>query len=167
MRNLIKWGLILSGIGLVLCIGLVALGGLLSDDLPDTQVEEGAPAEQVESVEEEPTEAPTAVPVVQVDLDEVIEAYQDNEIRAERDYGGSPVEFDAYVYNINENIFGGLDVFLSPTAPDAYFGTTVNCSGLDEDVVIELSKGDEVTVVADLGDAITGILIETESCELK
>lgn len=145
-RNFFMKHKILSGILILVLIGTIgsALGGgeeetgkIASNDTSQIAETTDKETEKVEEVKEE---------VIVVSAAELSKAYEENEVRADKDYKGKMVEVNGKV----ENIGVVLDqTYVTLSAEKDFSITSIQCFFKDEseiDKVSDLNEGDIITV---------------------
>lgn len=151
------------------------------DDVPNNQGNVGTSEEQTEGepdkgeiieentdkedvIEEVPKENPE-VPELTVSAKEIIDAFEENELKGKQTYTGKRAEITGVVGDIGE-ILGSVYVTLG--SGEDFEIIMLQCFFKDEDEmakVAELKKGDTLTLIGTIGEQ--SMYIEVKDCKLK
>lgn len=100
----------------------------------------------------------------EVSTSEMIAAFDDNQLAAEKTYKGKGVQLTARIKNISEDITGTPFLSLEPSdAEEYYFGTTVQCMFENSDDLLSVSNDSLVTVKGVVDEQSLGIIL-VEDC---
>jgi len=149
---------VLTGIIVVfVLIGVASSGGDNSSTSntsnEDSMVKEEAMVDEAMTYEE-------------VSTTEMIAAFDDNQLAAEKMYKDKGVELTAKIKNISEDLMGTPFLSLEPiNAEEYYFGTTVQCMFENSDDLLSVSNGESVTVQGVVKEQSIGIIV-IEECKI-
>lgn len=144
-------------LGVTLVFGVSILGAIITPKTPEEQIAERSAkvakdlkAEQAKKAAEEARWASAA----KVTAVELYRAYQANEARAQRDYGGKPLEVRGTVESIS---LGMGDVpFLELATDNQYMSAHVELTEEGQAASVNLSKGQEVLLLCEGVSEIAG-----------
>lgn len=124
----------------------------------DTNTQDQAEQES-EKVSEEVKEEPVQVSYEKVDTVELINAFDTNQLAAEKEYTGKNVELTAKINNISEDIVGSPFLSLHPTTADEYyFGTSLQCYFDSVDDLLTVANEQVVTIQGTMKEQTLGII---------
>jgi hypothetical protein len=150
MRHKIITGIII----LVVVIGVVSSGG--SSQSTSSNSGSGSPAAQEQQ----------AITYEKTDTKVIIEAFDNNQLAAEKQYKDKYVEITAQIKNISEDIVGTSFLSLEPVnAGDFYVGTTIKCSFKNSDDLLSVKNGEKVTLKGKVKEQSLGI-ISIDECQI-
>jgi len=149
MRHKIITGIII----LVVIIGIASSGG---SSQSTSNSGSGTPtAQEQQSITYEKT-----------DTKAMIEAFDNNQLAAEKQYKDKHVEITAQIKNISEDIVGTSFLSLEPVnAGDFYVGTTIKCSFKNSDDLLSVKNGGKVTLKGKVKEQSLGI-ITIDDCQI-
>jgi hypothetical protein len=106
-------------------------------------------AEEVQQKIDEHSDENTAEEVISITADKLSEAYEENEIAADKRYKGKILKVTGVVESIDQGWFGGITVKLS-VGGDWDFNT-IDCSfdSEHEDAIAELKTGERVEIIGE------------------
>lgn len=138
------------GIGCLVIIGAIILLGIIGAA--------GGSKTQTSTTQNGAT--PTPREVVKVTARELADAFDDNQVAAETNWGGKYVEFSAKISNITDT---GLS-FTSVASKD-FSLAQISCKIKDKQQVLSLKNGQTVTVRGIVGKQTIGV-IDLSDCEV-
>lgn len=147
-------GIILTGLAIALCF---LWGGaattLETEEQPDTQ-DISSP---VVSGEEEIVSTPTTTPVSEYDIEitgiDLINAYKENEIKADNTYKGKKVKITGEIESIGIDILDNAYITISDG--ETYSVNSVQCyftNSAEKNKVAEMQEGNKITLIGTVGD---------------
>lgn len=107
---------------------------------------------------------PTPTPIA-LDMTDFINQYDKNKISAQNKYSGKSIKLTGFIEDILSQ-FSESYLKLAPTNEQFYYGTDIDCYFVNKSVLIDLSKGQSVTVVGTLTDSSYQTFIELHDCSL-
>ncbi|MCA9397954.1 hypothetical protein KC573_03925 [candidate division WWE3 bacterium] len=114
---------------------------------------------------QENTEKAPQINYVVTDIKGFIDEYDNNQISAEKKYTDTYIETTGYIGNISEDILGDVYVTVEPVNDEYYFGTYLQCFVVDDDDVLDLSNGSQITVRGKVGTQDLGI-VDLQDCSV-
>jgi len=120
-----------------------------------------------ETAAETTAETTIAAPDIVITAKDLVKAYDDNEVAADKLYKNKSAEITGTIYDISV-VLGVTSVTLS--SDDDSIWTTVNCAFKDKneiDKIADMSKGDTVTILGTIKGSTLGISIEVSDCSFK
>ena len=117
--------------------------------------------------DETTAETTIAAPDIVITAKDLVKAYDDNEVAADKKYKNKSAEITGTIYDISV-VLGVTSVTLS--SDDDSIWTTVNCAFKDKneiDKIADMSKGDTVTILGTIKGSTLGISIEVSDCSFK
>lgn len=133
-------------------IAVVGAGG--SDNSTDSN------SKTEDSMVKEETMTDESMTYEEVSTSEMIAAFDDNQLAAEKTYKGKGVQLTARIKNISEDITGTPFLSLEPSdAEEYYFGTTVQCMFENSDDLLSVSNESLVTVKGIVDEQSLGIIL--------
>lgn len=156
----------ITGFLVLMVIGAVAsAGGSSTTPTTTTETQTWQPVQE----EDQPAErAPTteSVSYETVDTQVMIDAFDNNQLAAEKQYKGKNIEFNGKIKNISEDIMGGSYLSIEPlTAEEYYFGTTIKCNFKNSDDLLNASNGQETTLRGKVAEQSLGIIVVND-CQI-
>jgi hypothetical protein len=141
-------------IAIVVIIGFAGSGGSSPSSETSDNSNTEAKSDNKENVAEE-----KMMTYEEVNTQVMIDAFDDNQLAAEKTYKDKPVQITAKIKNISEDIMGTPFLSLEPSnADDYYFGTTIQCLFENEDDLLSVSNGQLVTVQGIVKEQSLGII---------
>lgn len=151
MRHKIITGIII----LVVIIGVSTSGGGSQSTSSNSGSDTSSQEQQAQVITYEKT-----------DTQAMIEAFDNNQLAAEKQYKDKYVEFIAQIKNISEDIVGTSFLSLAPAdAGEFYTGTTIKCSFKSSDDLLNVRNGQTVTLKGKLKEQNLGI-ISIDECQI-
>jgi hypothetical protein len=141
--------------------GLIALSiisSIFGDDSDTTDVSNNDTNTQTEQESEEIT-------YTEVNIKDFVQAYDDNDVTANKKYEDTYVKMTGYIGDISEDILGNVYVVVEPTNDDWYIGTAVQCYVVSDDEVYGIKSGDKITFQGQV-DQFDIFNIELEDCTI-
>lgn len=152
MRHKIITGIIIF----VIIIAAVSAGG--SSEGSSTTSDTSKPENTQQQVQ------PTTYDKVETKA--MIDAFDNNQLAAEKQYKDKYVEFTAQIKNISEDIVGTSFLSLAPANAGQYYtGTTIKCSFKNSDDLLSVSNGQTVTLKGKVKEQSLGI-ISIDDCQI-
>lgn len=152
MRHKIITGIII----LVVIIGVASSGG--SSQSTSSNSGSGTPSTQEQQAQ--------IITYEKTDTKAMIEAFDNNQLAAEKQYKDKYVEITAQIKNISEDIVGTSFLSLEPVnAGDFYVGTTIKCSFKNSDDLLTVKNGQKVTLNGKVKEQSLGI-ISIDECQI-
>lgn len=152
MRHKIITGIII----LVVIIGVASSGG--SSQSTSSNSGSGTPTAQEQQAQ--------TITYEKTDTKAMIEAFDNNQLAAEKQYKDKYVEITAQIKNISEDIVGTSFLSLEPVnAGDFYVGTTIKCSFKNSDDLLSVKNGEKVTLKGKVKEQSLGI-ISIDECQI-
>ena len=152
MRHKIITGIII----LVVIIGVASSGG--SSQSTSSSSGSGSSTAQEQQAQ--------TITYEKTDTKAMIEAFDNNQLAAEKQYKDKYVEITAQIKNISEDIVGTSFLSLEPVnAGDFYVGTTIKCSFKTSDDLLSVKNGEKVTLKGKVKEQSLGI-ITIEECQI-
>ncbi len=152
MRHKIITGIII----LVVIIGVASSGG--SSQSTSSNTGSGTPSTQEKQAQ--------TITYEKTDTKAMIEAFDNNQLAAEKQYKDKYVEITAQIKNISEDIVGTSFLSLEPVnAGDFYVGTTIKCSFKNSDDLLSVKNGEKVTLNGKVKEQSLGI-ISIDECQI-
>lgn len=108
------------------------------------------------------TSTPTPITL---DMTDFINQYDKNKIAAQNKYSGKSIKLTGFIEDILSQ-FSESYLKLAPTNEQYYYGTDIDCYFVNKSVLIDLSKGQLVTVAGTLTDSSYQTFIELRDCSL-
>lgn len=141
---------ILTGLLVLFVIGIVgAIAGSGGSDKSTSQS-----TAQTTSAETTPKEP------MKTTAREIADAFDANQVAAEKEWGGKYVEFSAVVSNITDS---GLSFY--NVATKEFSGAQISCRVKDKNQLLSLKNGQSVTVRGVVGNQTIGV-IDVDDCEV-
>ena len=137
MKKVFKWGAIIF-VGFIV-LGVIAGSG---SDKKTTDTKN----EVTQSAKVQPTP-------IKVEVNALGDAFDKNQVAAEKEWRGKLVEFSAKVSNITDSGVSFHDV-----ATKEYSGTQISCRVEDKDSLLPISNGETITVRGVVDDQIIGVI---------
>jgi hypothetical protein len=152
MRHKLITGIII----LVVIIGVASSGG--SSESTSSNTGSGTPSTQEKQAQ--------TITYEKTDTKAMIEAFDNNQLAAEKQYKDKYVEITAQIKNISEDIVGTSFLSLEPVnAGDFYVGTTIKCSFKNSDDLLSVKNGEKVTLKGKVKEQSLGI-ISIDECQI-
>lgn len=152
MRHKIITGIII----LVVIIGVASSGG--SSQSTSSNSGSGSSTAQEQQAQ--------TIAYEKTDTKAMIEAFDNNQLAAEKQYKDKYVEITAQIKNISEDIVGTSFLSLEPVnAGDFYVGTTIKCSFKNSDDLLTVKNGQKVTLNGKVKEQSLGI-ISIDECKI-
>jgi TM2 domain-containing membrane protein YozV len=92
--------------------------------------------------------------VMKIDVKTLGDAFDANQVAAEKEWSGKLVEFAAEITNINE----GRLSFAGDITSDEYSMTQISCELKDEDQALNVQNGQTITVQGVVGEQTIGVI---------
>ncbi len=92
--------------------------------------------------------------VMKIDVKTLGDAFDANQVAAEKEWSGKLVEFAAEITNINE----GRLSFAGDITSDEYSMTQISCELKDEDQALNVKNGQTITVQGVVGEQTIGVI---------
>lgn len=141
---------ILTGLLVLFVIGIVgAIAGSGGSDKGTSQS-----TTQTTSAETKPAEP------MKITARELADAFDSNQVAAEKEWGGKYVEFSAVISNITDS---GLSFY--NIATKEFSGAQISCRVIDKNQLLSLKNGQSVTVRGTVGSQTIGV-IDVSDCEV-
>lgn len=158
LRNWFIRHKILSGIGVIVIIGIIASVSSQSGKKSEPASASTA-ANATAASQDQPAAAPAEPEVTPVDVTAFIAEFDANKIAAQDKYKDKYVQVTGFVNNISGGDFGGIYVVIDPNLGEdlgsgvtvPYFGTNIQCYPEKSDASA-LVKGQKVTVKGQVED---------------
>ena len=166
LRNWFRRHIILTIIGVLFLLGIV--GGIMGEDSPPS--ESPSPSENSKtSIEEEEKEEIKEEDIVKASAEEVLNTFDDNEVKGNKLYKDKRIELTGIVEEISHSDFIEESYSLSiGTGKDFEFTTIrINADMSFENELMELNKGDYVTVLFDCEGLVANFYVEGDLVEIK
>ncbi len=161
------WALLVV-IGLILIIGIVLIASC-SKALKEAEEQEREEIEKEKVVTDTEAEGETideeAIEVTQVDIEEFMAEFDDNQLAAEEKYKDKWVRMEAKIRNISDDIFGTPFLSLEPVGSDEFTMTSVKCNFEDAEQLMEVKNGEIITVQGKVSSQDLGV-ISLRHCEI-
>jgi hypothetical protein len=107
------------------------------------------------------TEQAPGQSVPSIDVEELINAYQANELAADRRFAGKRLKITGVVEKIDTDLFNDSEYTLEMTGGGDFEILSVSCRGLSKEVLVNLNPGDPITVIGDVNDGgDLGVIVE-------
>lgn len=152
MRHKIITGIII----LVVIIGVASSGE--SSQSTSSNSGSGTPTAQEQQAQ--------TITYEKTDTKAMIEAFDNNQLAAEKQYMDKYVEITAQIKNISEDIVGTSFLSLEPVnAGDFYVGTTIKCSFKNSEDLLTVKNGQKVTLNGKVKEQSLGI-ITIDECKI-
>lgn len=152
MRHKLITGIII----LAVIIGVASSGG--SSESTSSNTGSGTPSTQEKQAQ--------TITYEKTDTKAMIEAFDNNQLAAEKQYKDKYVEITAQIKNISEDIVGTSFLSLEPVnAGDFYVGTTIKCSFKNSDDLLSVKNGEKVTLKGKVKEQSLGI-ISIDECQI-
>ena len=102
--------------------------------------------------------------IVKTTAKEILKEFNDNEVAADAKYKGKRVEVTGIIDRVESGWFGVNTLRLD--AGETFEFTTVDCTGISDDVLVKLKAGSRVTVI---GDFLSGndLGVNLYDCSMK
>jgi len=110
---------------------------------------------EVKEVDNKTQETPMLIPV-----ETLGDAFDENQVAAEKAWKGKLVQFSAKISNITDGKVSFYDV-----ATDDYSGSQIGCKVKDNQQLLTLKNGETITVKGNVGDQFIGV-ITLDNCEV-
>lgn len=137
-----KW--IVIAVVVVIIIAAVAGGG--SDD-STKQADSSANSESAKKGENSTAEKEAEVEYIEVTATELIDAYNENQVKCKQTYDGKPLKVRGTVQSVGTDILDSVYVCLGHDTDYTFVGIQCYAKNADvENEIAELKEGDEITV---------------------
>lgn len=137
---------------IIIAIAYSALGGGGDDGSP-TADDTSSESNNAGTGEKKQTKnEPKPVEVVSVAAGDLLAEFTDNELAADNKYKGQRLEVAGVVDKIDTDILDDEKYILRIGTGSDFEITTVNCAGIDNEALAQVSTGDDVTVIGDFDD---------------
>jgi len=110
------------------------------------------------------TSTPTPTPIV-LNLSEFIDLYGKNKVAVQTKYSAKRLQLAGFVTNISSD-FDKYYVEVAPTNDQYYFGTTIHCYFVDKASLVDLAKGQALTIAGTYQDSSYETWIELHDCSV-
>lgn len=147
MKKILKW------VGIVFVV-LIIIGIFAGGNQSTTKKTE--PAQKTPAAEAEPTLAEP----MQITADDLADAFDENQVAAESEWGGKYVEFSAEISNITDT-----GISFHNVASKEFSLTQIGCRVKDKESLLPLKNGQVVKVRGTVGKQTVGV-IDIKDCQV-
>ncbi len=130
-----------------------------------TQNQEESTPEDNTQKQEQNNQAEQQDKVMVVDIKEFIAEFDENQLAAEKKYKDKLIQTTGWISNITEGLLGEKYIQIEPTNDSFYIGTWIDCYVKDENQLLSLKNGQQVTFKGMVDDQDFGI-IDIKDCEI-
>lgn len=123
-----------------------------ADPSADDKAEDEPSPKEPEPTEEPESEAPEEPEALSVDAKQILKDFDGNEAAADAKYEGQTLRVTGEVVKVDTEFFDEDEYVVQVGSGAQFEFLTVNCNDLSSEEVIDLSKGDDITVMGDFDD---------------
>ena len=164
-RNFFSRHKILTGIGIIVILGVIGSFGSSPNNLAETKKTTQVTQEANKEVKEAKTEENTT-PEITISSAELIKAYADNEVGADQKYKGKIAKISGIVEGIDSGINDEAIVKLSDGTDFSIVDVHCYIKPSDKEKAAKLAKGQNVTMVGRLDGEVIGYP-SVKDCTIK
>ena len=164
-RNFFTKHKILTVLGAIVIVG--AIGGATGSDSNSQEIKEISSNEIVQIEEQQSTKQEIVEePSIEILATDLIQAYGDNEVRADKEYKNKKIKITGVVDSIDTTL-DQTSILLTDGAEFSFTG--VQCFFAEEylDQIAELNKGDTITIEGKVDGYVAGLNVVINNCAFK